>query len=396
MRLIHLSDLHLGFRQYQRTTPSGINQREADIALVFRQTIDRIIELAPDIVIIAGDVFHNVRPSNPAILHAFAQFSRLTQALPNVIVVMLAGNHDTPRAVETGCILRLFAPLGIHVVDSREQRLTFVDSSLAILAVPDVSGPRVALEPDPAFRYNILALHGEIAGVVTRPWADSERAALAIPPEDLGIERWSYVALGHWHVFKQLAPHAYYSGAMEYASLNIWGELQEEEAAKLRGKRMIEFDLATGKRTLHKLPLARPIVDLPLIRARTMTAAEIDVQIRANVDSCKGGIDDKIVRQLIFDIPRHVARDLDHKALREYKRRALHFHLDPRRPDVARASLTSPSGRRASLADVVRDKLWSRQISPDVDRDALVALGLQYLASADAAESEALAVPESE
>ena len=31
MRLVHLSDLHLGFRQYQRLTPAGINQREADV-----------------------------------------------------------------------------------------------------------------------------------------------------------------------------------------------------------------------------------------------------------------------------------------------------------------------------------------------------------------------------
>jgi hypothetical protein len=373
-----------------------MNQREADVGKVFRQTIDKIIELAPDLVIVAGDVFHNVRPSNPAILHAFGQFSRLTQALPKTIVVMLAGNHDTPRAVETGCILRLFIPLGIEVVDSSERRLTFADQSLAILAVPDVAGPRVALEPDPAFQYNILALHGEIAGVVSTPWADSERAALAIQPEELGIERWSYVALGHHHVFKQLAPNAYYSGAMEYASLNIWGELLEEDTAKLRGKRMIEFDLATGKRTLHKIAPARPLVDLPVIRARVMTSGEIDATMRANVDGCKGSIDDKIVRQLIFDVPRHVARELDHKAVRDYKRRALHYHLDTRRPEVARASMPGPAGRRASLADTVRDKLWSRQIPTDLDRDALVELGLQYLQNADAAESEALAVPESE
>ena len=32
MRLVHLSDLHLGYRQYQRLTPGGINQREADVA----------------------------------------------------------------------------------------------------------------------------------------------------------------------------------------------------------------------------------------------------------------------------------------------------------------------------------------------------------------------------
>ena len=39
MRLVHLSDLHLGYRQFQRQTAAGINQREADVAAVFRATV---------------------------------------------------------------------------------------------------------------------------------------------------------------------------------------------------------------------------------------------------------------------------------------------------------------------------------------------------------------------
>ena len=110
MRLVHLSDLHLGYRQYQRLTPAGLNQREADVARAMQRAIDATIALAPDVVVLAGDIFHTVRPSNPAILFAFHQFARLTRELPRATVVMVAGNHDTPRAAETGGILRLFAP----------------------------------------------------------------------------------------------------------------------------------------------------------------------------------------------------------------------------------------------------------------------------------------------
>src|SRR5205823_565383 len=108
MRLIHLSDLHLGYRQYQRLTPGGVNQREADVAGTFRTAIDRISKLAPDVVIVAGDIFHSVRPTNQAILHAFIQFARLKQALPNSVLLLVAGNHDTPRTSESGGILQLF------------------------------------------------------------------------------------------------------------------------------------------------------------------------------------------------------------------------------------------------------------------------------------------------
>jgi hypothetical protein len=86
----------------------------------------------------------------------------------------------------------------------------------------------------------------------------------------------------------------------------------------------------------------------------------------------------------VRDVPRHVVRELDHKALREYKRRAMHFHLDTRKPEILRVVAGGAPGRRPSLAETVRDKLRSRLLPGDVDRDALVALGLRYLEEADA------------
>ncbi|MDH3455727.1 MAG: metallophosphoesterase, partial [Gemmatimonadota bacterium] len=63
MKLAHLADVHLGFRQYHRLTANGINQREADVASAFRNVIEGVIAAAPDLVIIAGDLFNSVRPS---------------------------------------------------------------------------------------------------------------------------------------------------------------------------------------------------------------------------------------------------------------------------------------------------------------------------------------------
>jgi DNA repair exonuclease SbcCD nuclease subunit len=75
MRLVHTADLHLGYRAYHRTNASGINIREADVARVFRELLDRTAKIAPDLFLIAGDIFHTVRPSNAAIADAFRQFS---------------------------------------------------------------------------------------------------------------------------------------------------------------------------------------------------------------------------------------------------------------------------------------------------------------------------------
>jgi DNA repair protein SbcD/Mre11 len=384
VRLLHLSDLHLGFRQYQRLTPAGINQREADVAAAFKRAIDRAIELRPDVILLAGDIFHNVRPTNPAILHGFHQFARLTQALPDTSVVMVAGNHDTPRAAETGCILRLFAPLGVHVVDAAPRRIHLPDRDLSILAVPDLPGSRIAFTPDPDARYNILLLHGEVEGVIPRG-AVEERAAVEIPREALGVQQWNYVALGHYHVFREIAPNAYYSGSVEYTSANPWGELVEERNAGLSGKGMIEYDLQRRTRVFHPLEASRAHIDLPAFSARGLSAADVDGRIRERIDGCVGGIDEKIVRLVIRDIPRHIARELDHQALRGFKRRALHFLLDTRRPEIIRVHGHGAPGRRPSLAETVREKLRSRVLESDIDREALVALGLRYLEEAEAA-----------
>lgn len=386
MRLVHLADLHLGFRQYHRTTPTGINQREADVALAFRRAIDETIALRPELVVIAGDVFHTVRPLNPAIVDAFSQFHRLATALPDAAIVMVAGNHDRPRATETGCILTLFARIGIHVVVDEPRRIDVPALGLSVLAVPDLTagGERPALTPDPGAKWNVLLLHGEVAGVVPAPTAMSERAVMEIAPEELHAPTWSYVALGHYHVHREVAPNAYYAGSLEYTSTNPWGELLEERAAGVPGKGFIEYDLAAGVHRFHAVAGARRLVDLPSIEGRGLSAGELDAAIRERVERCPGGIDDRVVRLLVRDVPRHVVRELDHRALRDYKRRALHFQLDTRKPEVIRLAASGAPGRRATLSETVETYLARRPLDADLDRPALIRLGLDYLREVDA------------
>jgi DNA repair exonuclease SbcCD nuclease subunit len=385
MRLVHLSDLHLGFRQYQRLTPSGVNQREADVARTFGRVVEQVIALRPDLVLVAGDVFHAVRPSNPAILFAFKQFLRLRAALPDALVVMVAGNHDAPKTTETGCILRLFLECGVHVVDATADRLSFPERDLSILAVPDApTATRPAFDPDPAARYNVLLVHGEVEGILPKDIVPADRAAIEITRDELRAPEWSYVALGHYHVYRAVAPNAYYSGSIDYTSANAWGERDEERAAGIAGKGFIERDLATGAHAFHPIAPSRELVELPELSARGMSAAEVDAAIRATVESLPGGVDDRIVRLVVRDIPRHIARELDHRMLRELRRRALHFHLLTYKPDVQRRDAGGAPTRRPSLPDIVREKLRTRLLPSDVDRDALVALGLRYLEEAEA------------
>lgn len=398
MRLVHLSDLHLGFRQYQRLTPSGINQREADVAGTVQRAMAQLIALKPDLVVVGGDVFHTVRPSNPAILHAFRAFLSLREQLPDVPVVMVAGNHDAPRTSDTGCILRLFREIGVHVADAKSELFTFPSRSLAVLAVPDVPGiDRPPLLPPDGFDHTVLLMHGEIAGLLPAHASPADRAAIEIPIADLHAERWSYVALGHYHVYRQMYERVYYSGSLDYTSSNPWGELQEERENNVPGKGFIEHDLVSHAHTFHPVVPSRRLLDLEPIDASGMGASELDAALRLRVDTAPGTIDDRVVRATVRNVPRHVVRELDHTALREFRKRAMHFHLDTRRPEplVRKRTGEGSPGRRATLPEILAERLRERPLPPGMERDQLVTLGLRYLQQAEDAATAAMPVADS-
>ena len=397
MRLVHLADLHLGFRQYQRLTPAGINQREADVGNSVARAIDAVIRLKPDAVVVAGDIFHAVRPSNSAILHAYRLFLRLRTELPDAAIVMVAGNHDAPRTTDAGCILRLFREIGILVADSKAELFNFPELSLSIMAVPDVPGiDRPQFLPQPDYRHNVLLMHGEIQGMLPDHIAPADRAAIEIPVADLNAERWNYVALGHYHVYREVTTHTYYSGSIDYTSSNPWGELREERAAHIPGKGFIEHDLITHEHHFHHVPPARPLRDLDAIDATGLSAAEVDQAIAERIVGVSEGIDDRIVRLTIRNVPRHIARELDQVALREYKRRALQFQLDTRKPEVVSQRVTGGApGRRATLEEIVTERLNERVLPAGVTREQFLTTGLKYLSDAEETIGATLTVAES-
>ena len=381
MRIAHLADLHLGFRQYQRLSSAGNNQREADVARAARHAIDALIAAAPDLILIAGDVFHQVRPSNPMILFALRELTRLRHALPDTPVVMIAGNHDLPRAAETGCILALFRTVGITVIEHEPERLRFNDLGLSLFAVPDRLGqPLPALTTDPNAHWNVLLLHGEVQGVLPDRAVMVDRSPSEVTVAELQESPWDYVALGHYHVHRQVAERAWYAGSLDYVSTNAWGEIAEQRQHGVPGKGFAVHDLVTGEHTFVPVPSDRRFLELEPVDARALAPADVDALVADRIAQVAGGIDDAVVRLVVRDIPRHVARDLDHKAIRDYKRRALHFQLDTRKPELVRTRTGSgAAGPRPSLPMLLRDKLETRSLTSEVNRNAFVALGLEYL-----------------
>jgi len=401
MRLAHLADLHLGFRQFDRQTPKGTNQREADIAEVFRRAVDDLLEQQPDLIVIAGDIFHSVRPTNAAILFFFRELHRLRTGLPASPIVAIAGEHDTPRSTETGTILRLYEALGVDLAIEEPRRIVYPKLDCGVLAVPHqalAQAERPALRPESGGpTLNVLVSHG-VHGGLGEERGTMEYGGAQLSRELLAPEKWNYIALGHYHTAQSVATNAWYSGSLEYLPPNPWGQLQDEAAqrgtrggrkGKLErtGKGYLLVDVKSARVSFRPITPVRRHLDLPPVQAAGLNAKELDVQIAERVSAAK--IDDQIVRLLVWDVDRTVARDLDHAAIREYKARALNFHLDLRRPESQRGagSVAGAGVRRQTLTETVRDFLGRRPLDAELNRESFVKLGVEYLESVAREES---------
>lgn len=371
MRIAHIADPHLGYRAYNRITSQGINRREADVFKAFQAAMAKVAEIKPDLVLIAGDLFHVVRPSNLTIQHTFAEFARL-RAKCDAPVVIIGGNHDSPRSADTGCILDLLTNLpGIHIAHSEyvQVKLDNLDTSVFCLchrALPHLSALKI--EPDPSSKRNILIAHGTVEGVIRHAYDIFE-----LSRSQVISDAWDYIAFGHYHCFTELAPNAYYAGSLEYTSTSIWSETQFD-------KGFIEYDLDDHKLVqFHRLD-TRDVIDLRPIDAHEVAAPELNTMIHRRIESVPGGHFDKIVRLVVENLPRSVQSDLDFALVRQIRAEALHFDLQLRPPS---RSSRSAEGRDPGVAKPLEEE-WdefakAREIPGGIDRERFVTLGRDYL-----------------
>jgi len=363
MTIAHLSDTHLGFRAYGRTTPAGLNQREADVMATFEACLDAILARDPDVVVHAGDLFHVVRPSNATIVRTFQAFTRFQSLRGGKPLILIGGNHDTPRSSDSGNILRLFEGIpGLRLVPHRVETLDFPDLDLEVMAVPS---PALSRDERPEYvptlgrRHAILTLHG------------MARQALPAHGEfDVSQTRhdaWTYVALGDYHTFQAYGANVAYAGSTDFASTNIW------EEATLHEKGWLWFDTEVGR--LEHVPLAtRAVIDLPILDAQGLGKEEVEARLRENA---VWDAEMPIVRQRVANLAPSLRGKLDPSVAKEIAQRALNYQLQ-----LLRTTAVLPereTTRVVTLEDQWRAHADTVALPRDVDRGALRERGLSLL-----------------
>jgi len=287
IRVLHFADLHLGVENYGRLDPrTGLSTRLGD----FLRALDTLVEYALEndihLVLFAGDAYKGRKPS-PTLQREFAK--RIRQlAEAKILVFLLVGNHDMPRAASRATSVEIFDTLAIRNVWVRDLPGTEIIETkggpVQVVALPWVNRGwllsqeehvgKNLLEIDfliaekweriveneiahldqriPA----LLVAHGTVFGAVY----GSERSVIlgqemVIPRSAVTDPAFDYVALGHIHKHQVLNenPPVVYAGSMERVD---FGEEGEE-------KGFVVVEIEKGQARWEFIPLqARPFVTI--------------------------------------------------------------------------------------------------------------------------------------
>ncbi len=241
IRILHISDTHLGLRQY------GLIEREMDFYEVFREAINIAVEERVDAVIHSGDFFDTTRPPMQAIREAIDAARMLREKGIPLIAVM--GDHDVPRRREMPPLILLEHIVdNVHVIGKPSSKgveaTTIRVRGGKKLFVAGFAGQRglkakalphllAAAPRPPDDTVSILVLHQAVreAGV-----PEYELSIADLP------RGYTYYAMGHIHDYVVLGDKAnpiVYPGSPEYTRVDSIGKERVIVLAELAAKHAV-------------------------------------------------------------------------------------------------------------------------------------------------------------
>ena len=368
MKIFHFSDTHLGFSEYNKIdAETGLNRREQDFYNAWRQAIEAILENKPDVVVHAGDLFHTPRPSNRAIHVAMESIQKINDA--GIPLVLVSGNHETPRIRTTGSIFESIDLFPRVHAAYRSRYEKFAINGVDFHCVPHCS---LTEEMDAAFEAlkegvvsgrNVLISHGAWGGAEYGMGEFNEQRLPDV--ENIIGKKFDYIALGHYHRYVQVKENACYCSSTERTSLN--------EHNSTCGWLLV--DLESGERSYHEID-TRPMIKAPAVDCSGLTATEIYGQLEP---LAKGAIADAIVQIRLTNIEQDAFLKLDIRAIDEMFKEA--FVLEKRfmrKTDAVGASQTA----RIEALPVEFERFVEGLQNTELDKHKLQKMGADYLESA--------------
>lgn len=227
MRFFHAADIHLGASP-DAGHPWGARRKE-EIWESFRRLIARAKEEKPELLLIAGDLFHR-----QPLLRELKEVNYLFSTLTETKVVLIAGNHDYRKH---GSFYEGFrwCPNVACLGDAACQRVVFPELHTAVYGLSYHSREireRLydGLEPEEDGMFSILLAHG------------GDEKHIPIDRRKLQASGFDYIALGHIHKPQILEKDRMaYAGALEPLDKNDCGPHGFLEGEYIKGRLKLTF-----------------------------------------------------------------------------------------------------------------------------------------------------------
>lgn len=267
-RFLHLSDVHLGYQQYNR------KERFNDFGRAFLHIVDQAVSERVEFVVFAGDLFHKRTIDPPALIQAIEGLDRLKEA--GIPVAAVEGNHERAHYRDVFSWMEFLADRGYLVLlnpssfNEGVPVLTEWDGEvgayLDLTPDGDVTGGRVRIyglkyygastgrvvdglvkalagQDHKGIDYVILMMHAGLEGVLPQYSATLSHSQIAPLREYV-----DYLALGHIHKPFEREGWVYNPGSPETCGF-------DEAAWTDRGYYLVDVD--TGKSPKHSTRLIR-------------------------------------------------------------------------------------------------------------------------------------------
>jgi DNA repair protein SbcD/Mre11 len=372
MKIVHFSDTHLGFQAFDHVNDAGVNTREQDVYDAFERVIDRILEIKPGLAIHSGDLFHRPSPSNRALTFGLEQLRRLSQAA--IPLVVIAGNHETPKTIYNSPILRALRALdGIHPMFGDAWELEQF-GTIAVHGVPHINDNRLLqqqlerLTPVEG-KYNILLLHTSLG----RKYLMEEYGEQVFPESfEAKLQGFQYIALGHWHGCQpvNLHPNAWYSGSTERFS--------DAEAGSEKGFLILDIQPDNSCSVVFEAIKTRPWLVWERKNCHEVSVGELTSELQFFQNQNR--LDEAIVSLNFIDIRPEQAMELSNMHLRQLFPTC--FQLIPKRKTLTDKAFVHDleASQFDSLDQIFGDYLRSKYPDNPVLANQLIAKAGKYFA----------------
>ena len=284
MKIIHFSDLHIGYTRYSKgiDLETGLDNRIVDFLNTFDELVNYALEENIDLVIFAGDAYKDRNPSQTHQKEFAKRLLKLTKA--NIPVALVVGNHDMPGNKGRATALDIFPTMNVDnitVIDKLQlyELKTKSGIQIQILGMPwirkgslisrlsnikkDITiedlNKQIIQTLDNSLEKEISKINKSIpcifSGHLTVMEAKTSTETLMsigadymFPAQFFARPEFEYVALGHVHKDQVLieSPPVIYSGSLERVDFGEKNDIKgfyviEIEPKKSQGNRLVSY-----------------------------------------------------------------------------------------------------------------------------------------------------------